>query len=83
MPVLGNGASYKNPCKLGDQLEFRTWVDEWARRTFLMKHEITHSDGRPALTGFDRRALIVTAPETEKGMKAVEIPDDIQQRFVD
>ena len=83
MPLLENGAIYKNPCKLGDELEVRTSVDEWARRTFLMKHVITHSDGRPALTGFDRRALVVPAPESKKGMKAIEIPEDIKQRFGD
>jgi len=83
MPLLETGATYRNPCELGDDLKLRTHVDEWARRTFLVKHEIVHSDDRPALSGFERRALVMPAPETEKGMKALEIPDEIKIRFVD
>ena len=83
MPLLETGATYQHPCKLGQDLEVRTWVEEWARRTFLVNHEIVHSDGRTALTGFARRALITPAPDSEKGMKALEIPDEIKNRFVD
>ena len=83
MPLLETGATYRNPCKLGDELEIRSRIDEWARRTFLVKHEIVHRDERPALSGFERRALVVPAPESEKGMKAVEIPDEIKTRFTD
>ena len=52
MPLLETGATYQHPCKLGQDLEVRTWVEEWARRTFLVNHDIVHSDGRTALTGF-------------------------------
>ena len=52
MPLLKTGATYQNPCKLGDDLEIRTCVEAWANRTFLVNHEVIHSDGRLALSGF-------------------------------
>lgn len=83
MPLLKTGATYQNPCKLGDDLEIRTCVEAWANRTFLVNHEVIHSDGRLALSGFKRRALVVPAPESEKGIKALEVPDDTKTRFSD
>ena len=62
MPLLETGARYTNACKLGDELVMRTWVDEWAGRTFLVKHAIVHADGRPALEGFERRVWAVPDP---------------------
>ena len=56
MPLLKTGATYQNPCKLGDDLEIRTCVEAWANRTFLVNHEVIHSDGRLALSGFEYAA---------------------------
>ncbi|MBF0278350.1 MAG: acyl-CoA thioesterase [SAR324 cluster bacterium] len=83
MPLLETGASYKNPCKLGDELEIRSWVDQWNGRTFLVKHQVQHADGRLALEGFERRAWIVPAPDTPKGMTAIPVPEEVISRFTD
>lgn len=83
MPLLETGASYANACRLGDEVELNSWVEEWSGRTFLVTHKISHTDGRPALDGFERRVMIVPAPESPKGMKAIDIPDEITARFVD
>jgi hypothetical protein len=58
-----------------------TWVDEWQRKTLLVKHRLTHADGRPALEGFERRAWVVDAPDTPRGMRAESIPADVITRF--
>ena len=81
MPLLESGTRYENPCRLGDRLTMRTWVDEWQRKTLLVKHQLHHADGRSALEGFERRAWVVTAPESPRGMKATEISPDIIARF--
>ena len=81
MPLLETGAHYDNPCRLGDRLAMNTWVDDWQRKTLLVKHRLQHADGRPALEGFERRAWVVTAPESPRGMTAAEIPPDIIARF--
>ena len=81
MPLVESGASYTNKCALGDRLEMKTWVDDWQKRTFLVKHEITHADGRPALEGFERRVFAERAPGTPKGIRAMAIPQEIINRF--
>ena len=83
MPLLETGAKYANACRLGDVLQLETRVDEWAGKTFLVKHTLTHEDGRPALEGFERRVWIQRAPDSPKGMRAVEVPDEVKSRFVD
>lgn len=83
MPLLETGASYKNKCALDDSLEMQTKVEEWQSRTFLVKHRLFHADGRPALEGFERRVFAVTDPESPKGMRAMEIPDEIKSRFAE
>lgn len=83
MPLLETGATYKNPCRIGDELEIKTWVEQWNRKTFVVKHIVTHADGRVALDGFERRAWIERAPDSPKGMRSVEIPAVAIERFED
>jgi 4-hydroxybenzoyl-CoA thioesterase len=83
MPLLETGASYKNPCRLGDEVELLTWVDEWANRTFLVKHTLGHADGRPALEGFERRAWVAPAPDSPRGVRAIPVPQTAIDRFRD
>lgn len=83
MPLLETGAKYSNASKLGDVLSMETWVDEWAGKTFVVKHKLTHADGRVALEGFERRVWVIKAPDSPKGMKAVDVPADVISRFKD
>jgi 4-hydroxybenzoyl-CoA thioesterase len=83
MPLLETGAKYENACRLGDELEMRTWVEEWAGRTFLVKHQIAHADGRPALDGFERRVWAVPDPASPKGLRAMPVPAEAMARFAD
>lgn len=83
MPLLETGAKYTNACWLGDELSLEIWVDEWATKTFVVKHKLTHSDGRAALEGFERRVWIQRSDDTAKGMRAVPIPEDVKIRFED
>lgn len=83
MPRIETGAKYANASRLGDVLSMETWVDEWAGKTFLVKHTLTHADGKPALEGFERRIWIKRDPTHPKGMRAAEIPDDVKARFTD
>mgnify|MGYP001159994890 FL=1 len=81
MPLVENGTTYKNACKLGASLTMTSWVDEWAGRTFVMKHRIVHADGSEALEGFERRVMVVKDPESDRGIRAIEAPDDLRVRF--
>jgi 4-hydroxybenzoyl-CoA thioesterase len=83
MPLVETGATYHNACRLGDQVSHESWVDEWRSRTFLVRHRVTHDDGRLALEGFERRVWVKTDPASPKGIRAVQIPDGIAARFED
>ncbi len=83
MPLLETGARYENACKLGDELEMQTWVDEWAGRTFVVKHRILHADGRPGLEGFERRVWAIPDSTSPQGVRGIPIPEEAIGRFVD
>jgi 4-hydroxybenzoyl-CoA thioesterase len=83
MPLLETGTTYKNASKLGSDLIITSWIDAWEGKTFLIKHRIMHADGREALEGFERRIFVIKDPAMERGMRAVEMPDELRARFVD
>ena len=83
MPLIETGATYRNPCRLGDEMEIETWVDDWEKRSFLVRHTVRHVDGGVALEGFERRVLVAPAPDRPKGMRAIDIPAAVVARFVD
>ncbi len=81
MPLVESGARYLSACRLGDQVEISTWVDEWARKTFLVKHRITHEDGSVAVEGYERRVWAVTDDTSPNGIRAIEIPQTAIDRL--
>jgi 4-hydroxybenzoyl-CoA thioesterase len=81
MPVVETGAKYLNACRLGDELEISTCVDEWARKTFLVRHQITHADGRVAVEGFERRVWAIEDASSANGIRAMEIPQSAIERL--
>jgi 4-hydroxybenzoyl-CoA thioesterase len=83
MPLVETGARYENACRLGDEVEIESWVEEWARRTFLVKHRVRHVDGRLALEGFERRVWAVADAASPKGARAIPIPGEAIARFAD
>lgn len=83
MPLIETGATYRNPCRLGDEVQLETWVDDWGKRSFLVRHVLRHRDGAVALEGFERRVLVAPDPGHPKGMRAIEIPTSVIARFVD
>jgi len=83
MPLLETGAKYSNACRLGDTLEMESWVDEWSGKTYMVKHKLTHADGRPALEGFERRVWVKRDADSPVGIRAVPVPDEVIARFSD
>lgn len=81
MPLLETGTTYKNACKLGARLTITSRVDEWAGKTFVVKHRIAHADGAEALDGFERRIFVVKDPESSRGIRAIDVPEDLKARL--
>lgn len=82
MPLLETGTTYRNACRLGVDITIASWVDEWAGKTFVVKHRITHADGTEALEGFERRILVVKDPASSRGIRAIDVPDGLRERLV-
>ncbi len=83
MPLLENGTSFRNACRLGAKLKLTSRLEEWDGKTFRISHRIVHEDGREALEGFERRIFVVMAPESARGMKAIDVPEALKARFGD
>lgn len=81
MPLLETGTTYKNACKLGAQLTITSWLDEWAGKTFVVRHRLVHADGSEALEGFERRIMVVKAPDSARGIRAIDVPPELRARF--
>lgn len=83
MPLLETGTTYKNASKLGADLKITSWIDAWEGKTFVVKHRIMHADGREALEGFERRIFVIKDPESDRGIRAIAVPDELRARFTD
>ena len=83
MPLVETGTKYSNASKLGDTLATESWVASWDGKTFVVKHKLTHADGRPALEGFERRVWIKRDETRPAGFRAVEVPAEVKARFAD
>ncbi|MCW5774370.1 MAG: acyl-CoA thioesterase [Rhodospirillaceae bacterium] len=83
MPLLETGTKYSAASKLGDTLAVESWVDSWDGKTFVVKHKLTHADGRLALEGFEKRVWVKRDASRPTGFRAVEVPDEVKTRFVD
>ena len=82
-PLVESGATYKTPCKHGEKVELHSTVEEWANKTFLMRHRVYHKNGVQALEGFERRVWAVADPGVPKGMRAEAVPQEVRDRFAD
>ena len=82
-PLVESGAKYRNPCKHGQDVELHSHVEEWAGKTFVVRHKLIHKDGTEALEGFERRVWAVADPDSPKGMRADIVPKEVTDLFVD
>lgn len=83
MPLLETGSKYSAASRLGDTLAIESWVDSWDGKTFVVKHKLTHADGRPALEGFEKRIWVKRDATRPAGFRAVEVPEEVKTRFAD
>jgi len=82
-PLVESGAKYFTPCRHGEKVELHTMVEEWAGKTFQVRHRVIHKDQSLALDGFERRVWAVVDPSHPKGMRAGVVPQELRDKFVD
>ena len=83
MPLIETGTTFRFPCRLGDEIDQESWVDEWSTRAFLLRHRINLAGGVPAVEGFERRVLMTDDPGSSRGIRAIAFPESAKRRFVD
>lgn len=81
MPLLETGATYENVCLHEDGLTVESWVDGWGGKPFVVRHRVTHADGRTALSGFERRVFVVADPDRPSGIRAIAVPPALRARL--
>jgi len=82
-PLVESGSKYKTPCRHGESVKLHSHVEEWAGKTFVVRHRIVHTDGAEALEGFERRVWAVADPGSPKGMRAGIVPKEVCDLFDD
>ena len=81
MPLLESNAKYERACLLGSELSIETWIDEWAGKIFVVQHKVTQQGGRLAVSGYEKRILVVPAPDEPSGMRGIAPPEEILGRL--
>lgn len=79
-PLLDVHLSFHAPARHGDEIEITSWIDAFEGRTFTIRHEIRKGD---ALIGecTEKHAWVVADPDSEKGIRAVSVPDEVRALF--
>ncbi len=82
LPLLDASANFRMAVKFGDTLEIESWIEEWRRKTFLIRHDV-FKDGALAVEGRELRAWAVDDPERPNGIRADVVPVSVKALFED
>ena len=76
IPLVDAQASFLSPLRMDDQVIIETWVENWEGKVGTIRHKI--SKGKEIhVEGTEKRVWAVKAPQSEKGIKATNIPSDV------
>ena len=70
-------ARFKQPGFVGDTVELESYVSEWRKRFFTVKHFLRR-DKELLLEGTEIRAWVTRHPEDTRRFKPVAIPEDVR-----
>lgn len=77
-PLVETSASFRAPCRYGDDVEITTAVAELGRASFTIRHTLT-LDGEVRVEGVEKRVWTVHDPE--RGLRSAPLPDELAARF--
>ncbi len=77
-PLVDTRATFKAPCRYGDDVEITTEIAEVKERSFDIKHTLT-KDGTVCVEGTETR--VWTVKDAERGIKSAPIPAELVARF--
>ena len=76
MPLVEVGARFVIPSRFGDLLVAESFVEEWGRSSFTVRHRFLKED-KLALEGFEKRVWVVPHPHEPDKIKAHRTPPEI------
>ena len=77
-PLVDTGATFVSPARMGDQLTVTSFVENWGRKSFRLRHEFTCKDKEIA-SGFETRVWGVK--KADGAISAGIIPDEVKALF--
>jgi 4-hydroxybenzoyl-CoA thioesterase len=77
-PLVETRATFRAPCRYGDDVQIVTEIVELKTRSFDVRHTLI-KDGVVCVEGFETRVWTVKDPE--RGLKSAEIPEDLAARL--
>lgn len=79
LPLLESSARYWRPCRHGDAVQMKSWVEAWEEKIFIVKHDL-YCQGEVAVEGREVRAWAAYSEEAGR-MRAIAIPAEVRDRF--
>ncbi len=80
LPLMQTGASYHRPVRFGDDVEVRSEVVSFERRSFRVEHRVLKGDA-VHLEGFEVRFLGAPHADDPARLRAAEIPATFRAAF--
>lgn len=80
LPLVDASATFKGPARMDDNIRIESWVDNWKGKIFVVRHNVI-KDGSVIVEGKEVRACAVANSESDKGMKAIPMPEDVIAKF--
>lgn len=80
LPLVDASATFKGPARMDDEIEIESWVEEWKGKIFVVRHNVIKG-GNVIIEGKEVRACVAKDPDSEKGIKAIEMPEDVVAKF--
>jgi 4-hydroxybenzoyl-CoA thioesterase len=80
-PLVDASAKFHRPVRFGDTVEIDSWIEEIKGKVIVMRHEI-YNRGELALEGREVRVYTILDPESDRGFKAVPVPDELRARLL-
>ncbi|HWI32422.1 MAG TPA: acyl-CoA thioesterase [Microbacterium sp.] len=77
-PLVETRATFRAPCRYGDDVAIKTEVALVKDRSFDIRHTLT-KDNVMCVEGFETRVWTVADPE--RGLKSAPVPEELAARF--
>ena len=80
-PVVETGATFRSPCRYGDDVTIETCILEVRRSSFSIQHVLTKGD-TICVEGKETRVWTVRDPHSHS-LKSAPLPEELAARFRD